>query len=805
MDIAKLPQEDDKIDIHELLGLFVVYWYWFFISIVVCLGIAFWINYTSVPVYDVKTSILIEEGKSMLDERFSSSLIVDNTSLRTANQVSILKSYSLVKRAIHRLDFRISYFSDDRFVLRELYKASPFRVIPDTSSFLPANVPIDVEIESPTRFSVRIKAKAGRLYDVKHHQLEGSFDNLDIKVAGTIFYPVCYHNFKFTIIPASQADLKNVVGQHFHFVVNDDLTLVHQYLNIDIQENKASSLINVSVKGNNVCKLVDFLNTLSSEYLKKTLEKKNRIADNTIKFITTQLGDVADSLHFSEKTLQDYRTSHNVMDVSFQAQQVFTAMESLKNQRAELEIKNKYYDYIYNYLVGTKDGKDLITPSAIGIQDVTLNSFVSELIDLYSERLVFNSKQENPYMVSNNLRIEDLRQSVLKNIETLSNSVKISLQDIDKRIAEVSSKSNKLPEAERNLIGIERKFKLNDELYTYLLTKRSETLIAKASYLPDHEVIDEATPDVYTLISPQKKHNYIIAIIIGLAIPTILLLLRDYLNTKIRQDEDIEAVCKFPILGHIIRSKENTPTVIADYPMSLTAESVRAIRTNFQFLAGGRKQHTILFTSSIQGEGKSFSALNLALSFALFKKKTILLNFDLRKPKLQDYLGVDMEMGLSAYLSGNAGLDDIIVKTRFEYLDVINVGAIPPNPMELIGGEYTRILFTELKQQYDYVLIDTPPVGMVADSWLLLEFSDVNFFVARHRYTPKKVFSKLIENLGKRNIGNFNIILNDISINQRYTYKKGYAYGYGYGYMNEKLKKKSKFSASALYRKYKQS
>ncbi|HEY4787549.1 MAG TPA: polysaccharide biosynthesis tyrosine autokinase, partial [Bacteroidales bacterium] len=392
----------------------------------------------------------------------------------------------------------------------------------------------------------------------------------------------------------------------------------------------------------------------------------------------------------------------------------------------------------------------------------------------------------------NESRINELRQSVLKNIDNLIYASKLSLQDIDKRIDDITKTGNKLPEAQRKLIGYERKFKLNDALYTYLLTKRSETQIAKASYLPDNEVLDEASTDEFRMVYPNTHRNYLIALLLGLGVPAAFLLLREYFNTKVQADEDIEKVTDFPILGHVVRNKETSRSVVTDYPMSLTAESIRAIRTNFQFVAKAQEHNTIVLTSSIKGEGKSFTALNIALSLGLNDKKTVLINFDLRRPRLQDYLGVESEdKGLSAYLSGNADLDEIILSTKFSNLDAIMAGVIPPNPMELIAGQRTKVLFEELKNRYDYILVDTPPIGMVADALLLLNYSDVNIFIVRQNYTLKKVLAQLMQTLKKRGINNMNIVLNDIRLDHRYgMYNYGYAYNYGYGYIDENSPRK---------------
>lgn len=797
MDSSKEPlQQQETVDIRELFRKFAAYWPWFMVSMAVCLAIAFFRNYSAVPVYEVRTSILVQQEKSMLDERFSSlSMGMDNNSFQISNQIGILKSFSLAKRAIKRLNFRVSYFENRKFNFRELYKTSPFIILLDTANAIPLNTQIFIEITSPKDYKISVNAEAGITFNFKTSKVAGSFTKLQLKGKGSLFVPFQSEFVNFTLIPNRLSDLSNYIGKKICFVVNDDNSLARQYRNITVQDERASSILNLSIKGTNVLKLADYLNALTQVYLEKGVEKKNHIAENTIEFINNQLGDVGDSLFFSEKTLQDYRSSNNLVDVNLQVQQVFNSMENLKNQRAELMVKIKYYEYLKQHLAASEEVKDLIAPSSLGIQDLVLNNLITELINLYGERteLVLNSKKDNPYLSSNEGRIKDLQKSLMRNIDNLLYAAKLSMQDIDKRINDIVSTGNKLPEAQRKLIGYERKFKLNDALYTYLLTKRSETQIAKASYLPENEVLDAASPEEYVQVYPNTRRNYLIAIIIGLCLPSVILLLLEYFNNKIQTNEDIEALTDYPILGHIIRSKEAVKSVVADYPMSLTAESVRAIRTNFQFIASERERNTILLTSSVKGEGKSFSSLNIALSLGLSNKKVILLNFDLRRPKLHDYLGIHSDKGLSAYLSGNASLEEIIMATGFENVDIILAGVIPPNPAELIGSEYTKTLFSDLRKTYDFILIDSPPIGAVSDAFLLLKYSDVNIFVARQNYTLKKVFGQLMQTLKKRGVSNVNVVFNDVRIDRRFGYYNyNYVYNYGYGYTDDDRSKRRK-------------
>lgn len=797
MNINNNSIEEEKIDIKGFLLKMSGYWYLFLISLVLTFIIAYVVNRISVPIFEVRTSVLIQEEQSMLDSRFASDFGMIKNQHQLSNEIGILKSYNLTQRAIKQLDFKVEYYYSDGFVNHEIYKACPFKVIVDSTTLQPLYSSINIEITSPNEFVIKSNNKHVTLYDVKNGNPVDFREKYSFKYPGKLFYPIKNKDIGLTIISRIPGDLVNYVGKTYFFILNDEKSVISKFRNTYISDNNSSSILTLSIKGANVQKLTEFLNALTNEYLKKGLEKKNLIAENTLRFIDSEIGDISDSLHFSETRLEEYKTSNSLMYVDFQSQQVFTSFENLQNQRAELVVKRKYFDYLKNYLDGNNknSGHDLVAPSSIGIQDPNFNSLISELTKLLNDKaeLSINSKKENPYLASMDIRIKYMKRSVLDNLENLINASNITLQDIDRRIEEMSTQLNKLPERQRKLINYERKFKLNDALYTYLLTKRSEVQISKASYLPNNEIIDKAMDDQCIPVGPNTRKNYMIAFLLGLGLPAGIILLKNYFNDKILVNDDIEKLTNFPILGHILRSKEKSPTVVSDFPNSLCAESIRAIRTSFQFLANENKKHIILVTSSMMNEGKSFTCTNLALSFALNNKKVLIVNFDLRNPKIHKYLGIESDKGLSSFLSGYVSLDEIILKTRFENIDAILSGPVPPNPMELIASENTKTLFQSLHEKYDYIIIDSPPVGMVADSLLLIKYSDVNIFVVRHNLTMKKVFAQVSQNLSKKGIQNFNILLNDVQIGKKYlAYSHGYAYNYGYGYGYGKYEETSK-------------
>lgn len=785
MENAKEQVAEEGIDIKGIIYKFLGRWYLFVLCLLLALGCAYYIAKSTQSIYQVSTSILLKGTQSMLDQQFSSDLLNYSSRVSIPTEIGIIKSYDVAERTLEKLNFSVGYYEKTRFNEIELYNASPFTVVQDTATSQPVYLPFHLRILSPTEFEIKAKGEELYTYNFQTDKFTGYIPTLDIAQKGKFYNKITIKDFSFYVIPKKGVNIESYKNQDFIFRFFDKEYLINTFRQISVSSDKTSYIVTISIEGTNVQKLADYLNPLTKVYLERGLERKNQIAVNTIKFIDSQLTDVSDSLNYSETKLQNYRAVNNVMNMDFQAQQVITSLENLKNRRAEIVVKSKYYDYLKKYLNENNDGSALVAPSALGIEDPVLGNMISELIKLYNDRseILYNSKKDNPYSNSIELRIKNMKRSMLENLENLTNATNISLQDIDNRINQASARVNKLPETQRQLFGYERKFKLNDAIYTYLLTKRSEMEITKASFVPENEVIDAARPNQYLQVAPNTRKIYLWAFILGLGVPALFILLKDYLNDKIQFSEDIEKITEFPILGHILRSKNKSRTIAADQPMSLTSESIRAIRTNFQYIANEKAKHVVLVTSSMMNEGKSFVCLNLALSFASNNKKCIILSFDLRKPKISEYIGIDYDSGISTYLSTDISLDEIIIPTRYPNLDVILSGPNPPNPMELISGEKTKELFKSLKEKYDYIFVDTPPVGMVADSLILLKYSDINIYVIRHSFTLKKMFAGVIQNLRKRAINNVNIVINDVPVAKKYlSYSHGYAYNYGYGY-----------------------
>jgi capsular exopolysaccharide synthesis family protein len=545
-----------------------------------------------------------------------------------------------------------------------------------------------------------------------------------------------------------------------------------------------SSVVVISSRGSNPMKVTDFLNRLTRVYLEKNLEKKNKQAFNTVKFIDIQIADISDSLMFAENKLQNFRSRHQVMDLSFQGQQLYERMNLFETDRAQIIIQQKYYNYIREYFDENRDVSDLIAPSAMEIRDPVLGELISEMLSLNNQRLNYlESNPKNLFINDLNIQISNLKITILENISYNYNKLEISKQDIDSRIAKLNSQLTYLPKTERELIGMERQFKLNDAIYTFLLQKRAEAQIARASNTPDYELIDHAKYFQAGIVSPRTKMNYLIAVFLGLFFPFTIILIRDFLNNKVSDIKDIEHISSLPIVGQIFHIKTKSKTIIRDYPKSPHADSFRTVRTNLRFFSKGIDKMVILITSSMSGEGKSLCSINLASVYALLGKKTLLLGFDLRRPALYSDFFLNNDSGITSYLINNSKINDIIQHTQIDNLDFIAAGPIPPNPVELIASQKTKYLFEELKNKYDYIIIDSAPVGAVTDSFLLFEYADINIFTIRHNHTLKEALKNNLKNIESKDVKNISLLINDVKLK-----KNSYGYTYQSHYYSDKPK-----------------
>lgn len=773
------PFGEETLDLQKLVRKYLHLWPWFVLSLLLALGFTWLNNAYKHKVYENSMTLLIHEDDPLLkmDKMFTSFSV----STRIQNEIGILTSRSLTKNTLQSLDFFVEYYVQNSFVDKELYPNPFFVVELDSIWPQPLHTPIVLSRNESGSWNVLASWKEATLYSYATKNRVGSTGafHQQVEVEPDQWIEMPNVRFKIKENPSNLPSPK----QQFVVIFREINYLTGRYRNVNVAEVASSTMLRLSIMGNNRNKNATFLNTHAEKFLRRELDKKNYRAQKTIDFIDEQLGLVAQSLNLSESNLEDFRTTGQILNLDFQAQRSFTRLEQLQQEKSKLIVKEKYYQYLSNYLeqVG-ENGSDLIAPSSLGVDDPLLSGLIVELMKLYTERseVLINARRDNPFLSNLDSRIQITKNTVRESLKNIKHANEMAMSDLHVRIEELTEQISTIPESQRHLFNIERQFNLHDNIYTLLQTKKSEIEITKAGFTPVHEIIDPALPSEGRLVSPKTRTTYYIATFAGLLIPVLLIFLYEFFNDRIRSSEEIEKITHFPILGYISKNGVKQDHLVSFTKPSILAESFRSIRTNAQFVLPPGEIPVMLFTSTLMEEGKTFASLNMAAGYASMGKKTALLSFDLRKPKLGQYLEQDTLPGISNFLSSDMEPAEIVKKGPVDNLSIIFSGQIPPNPAELLNSTKMHSLFAYLKQNYDMIIIDSPPVGMVADALLLLPFCNVVIYLVRYNNTPTKYLQQTLRNLKDKKIQNLNIIFNDIPAPGRFNYYNSYGYQYEY-------------------------
>jgi capsular exopolysaccharide synthesis family protein len=776
----------EENDIRRIANLIRKNMLFFILGLIISLATAFFINRYSTPIYSITSSILIkgrnsQPGTGQGDENdfLYSNLFGGNQNFQ--NELWIMKSYPVVERTSSNLDLSVTYYSKGKLNFYEIYKETPFKV-----SYLPDHPqPLDIiySITFVTRDSFNLTARKKHAYFVNFETNQTSHYKEKWSYKGHGKLGELIETPDMALIVEARDTINNVTDTltTYGFKFRTIPLISEEYekkLNYTVVDRQAT-VIKINLEVESPAKGVDFLNELMYVYSDQNLERKNHTAAITIEYIESQLNQISDSLSIAEDNLQRFRASNQLLDISNQATGIVSQHIDLQNQLAELVSRKRYFDYV-SELLKNDNFSNLMLPASIGISDQLLNRLITELLTAQSQRanLIENNQERNPLVQKLNIQIENLKKTITENINAVGNTTSISIDEMTKRIRRIESEINRLPATQRQLGTIERKFRLNDAIYNYLMQKHAEAKITKASNLPDDLVIEPAK--LKGKVSPNKNLNYMISFFLGFFIPFGFVYIKDTLKNTIESQDDLGRLTNKPVLGKILHNRYRTRNLMYEFPKSEVAESFRALRTNLDFYIRGGQKKLILITSCFENEGKSFIALNLAMSYAQLGRKTILVDFDLRKPKIYFREGEEYHEGLSSYMiDDDSTVEKIINKSPHEKLDYILSGILPPNPVELIALDKTEKLLTQLKENYDIVVLDTTPLAQVTDAYLLIAHAELNVLVARYGQTSKNVLGVVLKDLDQKNIKNICLVLND---NRAFRDQ----YGFGYGYYNKK-------------------
>lgn len=777
--------DEQSIDIKQLIYICLSHWYLFVIFVVLALAVGFVINRYKPSVYQTSGTVLIKS-----DQTFDPTSLMTNLNTgksNVENEMAILRSYSLAERTIKKMNLEVTYSEKGRVSTVELYKTAPFTVEFDRSVPQAVGLTYEITAFNTEAFSLHGTSEFLTKYDyVLCQTLQSVPQKIDVvtECKQGEWIDNGYNRFRIVLNESYNPEKDN--SRKLYFRLNSYPSLVRQLSSYTVSAtSKQSSVVSIVMNGSNPSKIVEFTNMLMNEYVNRGLEKKNLVSENTIRFIDDELTGIQESLGSAASELKEFRTQNDLMNLDMQATQIYNNIQALERERAEMTVNVKIYKRLQDYIKEQiDDPENLAAPSTMGIADPLLNQLVRDLVTLSQTKAtqLLTQTEQHPQIVKLNEQIVTTKKTLLETINNLVINADMSLDEINKRIAKAVSETKVLPEKQQQLINYQRNFNFNDETYKYLMQRRAEAQILKASNTPDNEVLDVARLERTVRIAPRTSMNYLIALILGLLIPAVYLFLKDFFNVSISDRKDVEKLTSYPIVGQVAQTNSKDPLVVVNSPKSPIAESFRSIRTNVEFITQGKNQSTILVTGDMQSIGKTFNAINVASIYALYGKKTVLLGFDLRKPKLFKEFGLNNNIGLSSFLSNKEPFDSIIQSTTaIPSLDIITSGPIPPNPAELIASEKCDELFKLLRERYDYIIIDTPPVGLVTDAFLLMKHSDVNLFIVRQGVTNKNIFGTIIKDMESRGL-KMSIVLNGIQTNKGYGYGYGKKYGYGYGY-----------------------
>jgi polysaccharide biosynthesis transport protein len=781
--------KQSSFDFKGFLIKTISYWKWFVIGLIITFSIAHQVNVRKQKIYGIETTIAVQEENNPFFTA-NTSLVFNwgGTSDKVQMISTTLKSRSHNELVVDKLQFYTDYFKQTKYFLQDVYGQVPFKITIDKSQNQLFDQFIKVKMMPNNTYKITIpfqndSAQVIRYADNKESIVvtpKNEFTKV-FKVGQNVNLPFLHWKL----------DVVNYSGENFaeeiliRFNSFDNTVSSYKSLKVGFDE-KAGSILRLGMEGTNKERMVDYLNATVEVLIKRQLESKNKFADNTINFIDERLHEMESELKDSGDELKDFGKNNNIIDIEEGGVAYKEQLLGYDRQKDEVERKIAYLNSLKSYLKSSVDFAKLPAPTVVGIDEPNINTNVSKLIALSIQRseLVYSIKGEVYYERIDN-EIQSVKRVLLENANSYRNALDYDLNLANQKIQKLENEISKLPENKQEWLKISRKYNLSDNIYNTFLQKRNEASIVKAANLSDIQFIDPAKDVGGGLLGPKTGVNYVLAFFIGLLIPLILVFFIFFISNSIQNIEDIISLTQLPLIGIVGIKHSETNLSVFERPKSALSESFRAIRSSLQFLY--KKQSiegtkTLMLTSSVSGEGKTFCSLNIATVFALSEKKTIILGLDLRKPRIFDDFNIQNDLGAVNYLIGQKTLDEVIQKTHIPYLDVITSGPIPPNPSELILGDSMKELIKELKQKYDYIILDTPPVGLVSDALELVQFCDVTLYIVRQNFTKKEMLT-LLNNRSKRGeLNNVSIIFNGYENKAKYGVGYGYGYGYGYSY-----------------------
>jgi capsular exopolysaccharide synthesis family protein len=773
-DQIKLYKEqiERTIDINRVIQVILRRWYVLLFCIAAALVVSFiQLRYTK-PLFTATLQIKVEDDKgNQVGDLFRYGRISGRIENQLKTESQIFKSRTLGLHTLKKLGYDIAYFQKGQIVTSELYPFEHFKISPlylDSSDYGASYI---------------IKFLDANSYIIKkgEKQLGGKQQVSDSLILGSSI---------FKVTPNSNR-INGIVGNEIIFRINHPFyEAIAIGKSVEVEVEKGTSILELSYVSDIPAKASDFVNATAKTYIQESVNTRSQAAEQTIQFIDGLIADLANQVNNAQQNLTDFQTANSGVELGDIGKVEFAKVTELETQKNMLLLKKKIMGKLGEQINTAKDKTlELVLLDPEDAQD--LPRMLELLNGLILERLSLSLKTlpSSPVMIENEKKIKEVKQALTRALLSAQEKVDERIAYNEKLIQQASIKLSALPQKQQALLNLERNFKVNEKIYGYLMEKKLETRISKSSILANASIIDEAISPSSPFY-PVPSRVYAIAFMIGLALGIAIIFLLRFIYNRIPDKETIEALSKTPVIGVIKKLEneemdENYELYVMKSPKSIFSESIRGIRTNVNFILKGGVNKVVCVTSSVSGEGKTFSTVNLAASLTLLGHKVVIVGCDLRRPKIHlTFRNMTNDIGLTTYLIGKHELKDIIQESEFENLDVITAGPTPPNPSELLSTDKMTQLVETLKQTYDYVFFDTAPVGLVSDSFALMSKADINLFIIRSQYS-RRDFAMIPDRLQEDNqIPNMYIILNSYDNSSAFygsVYKSAYGGYYGGG------------------------
>lgn len=786
-----LEKQEESINLRAILIKYLVYWPWFIASIVICLGCSFFYLRLQTPIYNATAAVLIKESdsrsKTMAQANGAVAALQDISGFSMTsnfdNEVEILKSRTLIKKVVSELGLYIQTNKKQTFSYDiPLYQDAPIKVYitPEEAERMQGGAKLRINYSPDNKVNLTVQYKQNQ----KKEEISASFDSLPAVL------PTAVGVFSFT----RNDSIKIQKPIELNTYIASPTAVAQSYAQnmIVTPTSKTTTIAQISVKNKHKQRAVDFINRLVAIYNQDANDEKNEVAQKTAEFIEDRIGIINAELGAAENQLATFKQQAGLTDLSSDAQLALQESSKYEQLRVENATQIQLVEFLRSY-INKKENANEVIPVNVGLKDQNLGNIIEQYNALIIERkrLLRTSSENNPVIINMNTGIEAMRRSVHTTVESVLKGLYIAKADIDKQTNKFEARINKAPEQEKEFLTISRQQEIKAALYIMLLKKREENAITLASTATNGRIIEEAMPG-NAPISPKKTMIILYSLILGLGLPIGMIYLRNLLKYKIEDREDVTKLTDIPIISELPHCdiKTDGAIVIQENKNNIMEECFRGLRTNLLFMLE-KGQQVILFSSTQPGEGKSFVAGNTAVSLAFLGKKVLIMGMDIRKPGLNKVFRLsNRAIGITNYLSDpeHVNIFDTIQHSDISSnLDILPGGPVPPNPTELVAREHLDHAIDELKKHYDYIILDTAPIAMIADTAIIGRVADMCVYVCRADATPKEGF-KYINILQRENkFKKIATVINDIDMTKRkhsygYGYKYGYGYGYGHGY-----------------------